>query len=75
MKKILFIIGSLRKESFNKKLAEEGAEGGDRCHERRNGARAVRLHLHARHGCERAEKVCGNPSFGHAVATVRPATA
>ncbi len=24
MKKILFIIGSLRKESFNKKLAKEG---------------------------------------------------
>ena len=45
----------------------QGAEGGDRCHERRNGACAVRLHLHARHGCECAEKVCGNPSFGHAV--------
>ena len=31
MKKILFIIGSLRKESFNKKLAKEVEEmlGGD----------------------------------------------
>lgn len=75
MKKILFIIGSLRKESFNKKLAEEGAEGGDRCHERRNGARAVRFHLHARNGRECAKKVCRHPSFGYALATVRPATA
>ena len=53
----------------------QGAEGGDRCHERRDGARAVRLHLHARNGCERTEKVCSNSSSRYAVATVRPATA
>ena len=32
-------------------------------------------YLHARNGCERAETVCRNPSFGYAVASVRPTTA
>ena len=39
----------------------QGTQGGDRRHERRNGARAVRFHFHARNGCERAETVCRNP--------------
>ena len=41
----------------------QGSEGGDRRHECRNGACAVRLHLHARNGCERTETVCGYPSL------------
>ena len=53
----------------------QGAEGGDRRHERRDGACAVRLYLYARNGCERPETVCGYPSSRYAVATVRLATA
>ena len=45
----------------------QGAEGGDRRHERRDGACAVRLYLYARNGCERPETVCGYPSSRYAV--------
>ena len=45
----------------------QGAEGGDRRHERRDGARVVRFHEYARNGRERAEKVCRHPSFGYTV--------
>ena len=34
----------------------QGAQGGDRRHERRDGARAVRFHLHARNGRECAKR-------------------
>ena len=40
----------------------QGSQGGDRRHERRNGACAVRFHEYARNGCERAETVCRNSS-------------
>ena len=64
-----------RSESIQGVQDRQGAEGGDRRHERRDGACAVRLYLYARNGCERPETVCGYPSSRYAVATVRLATA